>query len=268
MRAIKSRREALRGLLAVGAWTLLPAGARAAVRRIRVGVLPGPDARVMEVVQGVAEVRDLPIELVILDDHTLVRALRAGRIDAGAGLDLHALEAGIEPRDRSLVAAATTITLPLGVYSRRIRALRALTAGDELALPSAPSDTARALILLHNCGLLRLRDGAGLAARPADVVANPRGLRLLLVEPGQLQGSLERAVASAMTYPVAAAAGLEPARDSIAMEDGRSPWAHVLATRARDRGAPWVATLVRACHSDEVRDFILAEFRDSVRRAW
>lgn len=263
------RRAALRNLLALAAGALLPSSARARRRRIRVGVLPGPDARVMEIVQEVAAKHHLSLEIVASRDPArLNAAVNAGALDANSCQDLAALEADIAAHGHDLAAVAHTITLPLAVYSSRIRSLRELKPGDTIALPRDRAGTARALILLHNYGLLELREDAGLEARTTDVTANPRGLTLVSVEPGQLAPSLANVTAAALTYPAANAAGLEPARDSIAMEDGRSPYAHVLVTRARDRSRPWVATLVSACHSDEVRDFIATEFRDSVRRPW
>lgn len=263
------RRAALRTLLALAAGALLPSRGRARERRIRVGALRGPDARVMKVVRDVAVNHGLSIEVVVMRDPArLNAAVDAGTLDANSCQHLAALEGDIAAHGRALAAVAHTITLPLAIYSRKLRSLRELKEGDTIALPGRHVDGARALLLLHNYGLLHLRDGAGLGARTSDVTANPRKLVLVPVDSRRLARSLESFTAAAMTYQVAESAGLEPARDSIAMEDGRSPYAHVLVTRAPDAKEPWVATLVNACHSDAVRDFILREFRDSVRRPW
>ncbi|WP_261315088.1 MetQ/NlpA family ABC transporter substrate-binding protein, partial [Burkholderia dolosa] len=65
-----------------------------------------------------------------------------------------------------------------------------------------------------------------------------------------------------------ARAGRAPARDSIGIEDARSPYANVLTVRDADRAKPWVAQLIAAYHSDDVAHFILTRYRDSVRRPW
>ncbi|HIH2647553.1 TPA: MetQ/NlpA family ABC transporter substrate-binding protein, partial [Burkholderia cenocepacia] len=57
-------------------------------------------------------------------------------------------------------------------------------------------------------------------------------------------------------------------RDSISLEDARSPYANVLTVRDADRAKPWVAQLVAAYHSDDVARFILTRYQDSVRRPW
>ncbi len=223
----------------------------------------------MNVVRDVAAKQHLSVEIVALPDPArLNAAVAVGDLDANSCQDLPALEVDIAAHRHELAAVAHTITLPLAVYSKKVRSLRELKPGDTIALPESHVDAARALVLLHNYGLLQLRDGAGLDARTSDITHNPRELTLVSVDSRQLERSLASVAAAAMTYPVAEAAGLEPARDSIAMEDGRSPYAHVLVTRARDTGKPWVAALIGACHSDAVRDFILTEFHDSVRRPW
>ena len=64
------------------------------------------------------------------------------------------------------------------------------------------------------------------------------------------------------------AAGLQPARDSLGIEDARSPWAGVLAVRRADVEAPWLRQLVAVYRSEPVKRFILERYRDSVRRPW
>ncbi len=247
------RRAALRNLLALAAGALLPSSLRARGWRIRIGVLPGPDARVMKVVQEAAAKHRLSVEIVVMRDPArLNAAVNAGALDAKGCQDLPALDADIAAHGHELAAVAHTITLPLAIYSKKVRSLRELKEGDTIALPDDRVDAARALVLLHNYGLLQLRDGAGLDAHTSDVTANPRELVLVSIDSRRLARSLANVTAAAMTYPFAEAAGLEPARDSIAMEDGRSPYAHVLVTRTRDKSKPWVATLVSACHSDAV----------------
>jgi YaeC family lipoprotein len=254
-------------LLAVAVGALLSGAARGEEQGIRVGVVPGPHARVMKVVQAVAAARGLRVEITVRRDPVRLNAdLAAGVLDANSCQDLAALHADAHGYD--LVDVAITITLPLAFYSRTARSFRELRPGDTVAIPRRPADAGRALILLHNYGLLQLRDDVGLAATPADVAVHRRGLKLVQIDAPRLARALDRVAAVAMTYPVAEAAGLQPARDGIGMEDGRSPWANVLVIRAEDRAKPWVAQLVDAYHSADVASFIHTEFRGSVRRPW
>jgi D-methionine transport system substrate-binding protein len=116
--------------------------------------------------------------------------------------------------------------------------------------------------------LIQFRDEAALYVTPSDITDNPRKLRILQVDSAHLSKSLETAAAVALPFPVAADLQLYPARDSIAMEDARCPYAGVLVTRSEDKTAPWTTKLVRAYHSSTVKQFVLTQFKDSVRRPW
>jgi ABC-type metal ion transport system substrate-binding protein len=59
---------------------------------------------------------------------------------------------------------------------------------------------------------------------------------------------------------------LKPGRNSIGIDDARSPYQHVLTVRTRDAAAAWVGGHIRVYHSDDVAHFILTHYQDSVRR--
>lgn len=256
-------------LVAIAAGVLVSATARADPPRIRVGVVPGPHAEVMKVVQAVAAERGLHLEIVFGRDPSRLNAMLAsGRLDANSCQDLAALEADAAAHGWSLASVGTTITLPMAFYSSHLRSFRDLKTGDAIALPREPADRGRALILLHNYGLIELRDGAGLRATTADVASNPRALKLVLLPEQRLARARGTLAAVALPWPVAAAAGLRPPLDAIGTEDARSPWASVLAVRGEDREKPWVTALVRGYQSAKVAEFIWTAYRDSVRRPW
>jgi YaeC family lipoprotein len=236
---------------------------------VRVGVTGGPQAEIMQQVKKIAAGRDLLLEIVPYSKgESINRALAAGRIDAASFQDGVALAAEIKGRGYPLSAAALTVTLPMGLYSRKVRTLNELAHGAVVAIPRNRLAAARALILLHNYGLIQFRGEPGLRATVRDIARNPRQLRFIELPADQLPGSLDRVSIAAINYPEAAKSGLYPARDAIGMEDGRTPYAGVLAIRSIDGQQPWLAGLVSAYHSDEIKKHILARYQDSVRRPW
>ena len=70
--------------------------------------------------------------------------------------------------------------------------------------------------------------------------------------------------AAAINTNYAISAGLQPGRDSIALENAKSPYVNIIAIREQDKDKPWVAKLVKAYHSEEVRRFIQTEFKGAV----
>lgn len=100
------------------------------------------------------------------------------------------------------------------------------------------------------------------------MTGNRLGLKIVALRGDRLYAALDTVAFAAIDDDDAARAGLQPARDSIGIEDARSPYAGVLTVRDADRMKPWVAQLVAAYQSDDVARFILTRYQDSVRRPW
>lgn len=65
-----------------------------------------------------------------------------------------------------------------------------------------------------------------------------------------------------------AQAGLLPTRDAIGIEDAKGPYANLIAVRTADKDKPWVAQLLKAYQSAEVRQQVEATFSGSVVAAF
>ncbi|WP_176051286.1 MetQ/NlpA family lipoprotein [Burkholderia sp. BCC1644] len=246
---------------AVAADTVVPA--------VRVGVTRGVHAQILDEVRRVAATRGLGIDVVEFDDGSHIdTALADGRIDAASFEDAQQLAATRTQKRYALTDVAPTVTLPMAFYSRKLKSLNALQPGATVALPADPRGMARALVLLQNDTVVTLREKAGLHATLRDVTGNRLGLKLVALRRDRLYAALDTAAFVAIDSDDAARAGLQPARDSISLEDARSPYANVLTVRDADRAKPWVAQLVAAYHSDDVARFILTRYQDSVRRPW
>ncbi|VVE38370.1 metal ABC transporter substrate-binding protein [Pandoraea capi] len=71
--------------------------------------------------------------------------------------------------------------------------------------------------------------------------------------------------ASAIVNSFAYQAGLIATRDGIAVEKRENnPYVNIIAVREKDKNAPWVAPLVKAYQSEEVRKFIETKYQGSV----
>jgi len=263
------QRHALLMLAAASALPYRMAFANLPAGPVTIGVLPGPHVEILACVRDVAATRGLDLRIVERSDGQAINAdVARGRLDAACFQD------GVSfARDRArygneLTEATRTVTQPVALYSRRIKSPRQLSRGATLAIPRDPALQARALVLLHNHGLVVLRDNAGLTATTRDVVGNRYQFRLEPLPAGRLADALYRVDLAVIDRPTAARAGLLPARDSIGVEDARTPWSDVLAVRSTDRSANWVETLVASYRSEPVKRFILERYQESVRRPW
>jgi D-methionine transport system substrate-binding protein len=79
-----------------------------------------------------------------------------------------------------------------------------------------------------------------------------------------LPRSLDDLDASAINTNFALSAGLNPSKDAIALEGPKSPYVNLIAVREQDKDKPWVAKLVKAYQSEEIRKFVQTEFKGSV----
>jgi D-methionine transport system substrate-binding protein len=236
---------------------------------IKVGVTPGTHAQIMDEVRRVAAARGLPLDVVVFDQPGAIdAALAAKQIDAASFENEPALDAQRKQHDYPLASVTTTVTFPIALYSRKLTNLGQLQRGATIAIPDDREGTSRALILLQNYTLLTFRDSAGLHATTRDITSNRLNLKIRPMPRARLFDSLNSVAFAVIDSDTAAHAGLYPARDSIGLEDARSPYANVLTVRENERNDAWVAQLVSAYHSDEVAHFILTRYQDSVRRPW
>ena len=232
---------------------------------VRLGVTAGPHAQIAEVAKKVAARDGLEIRIVEFQDYIQPNAaLDAGDLDANSFQHRPFLDSQVQARGYRIAAVAETVTFPMGFYSKRWKSLADLPRGAKVGIQNDPSNSGRALRLLQKYGLLKLKPGAGISAMTADIADNPRGLQIVQLEAAQLARSLDDLDASAINTNFAITAGLVPTRDAIAIEEARSPYANVLAVRSADKGKSWVAKLVKAFQSQEVRAFVSEKFTGSM----
>jgi D-methionine transport system substrate-binding protein len=236
---------------------------------IKVGVTAGPHAQIMEVVKKVVEKDGVKLQIVEFSDYVQPNAaLAAGDLDANSYQHLPYLEAQIKDRGYKLTSVGYTITFPMGIYSKKIKSLKELKDGARFGVPNDPTNGGRGLLLLQGQGLIKLKPEAGLKATPLDIAQNPKKLKIVELDAAQLPRSLDDLDAAAINGNYAESAGLSPTRDAIAVEAPKGPYANVIAVRTEDKDKPWVAKLVKAYHSPEVKQFVNTQFKNSVIASW
>lgn len=264
------RRFIFRLAAALGAAMLFTSTSAAyADEAIKVGVTGGPHAQLMEVVKRVAAKNGLQINIVEFSDYVQPNAaLASGDLDANSYQHDPYLQAQVKDRGYKLIRIADTVTFPMGIYSKKIKSLAQLQPGAKIAVPNDPTNGGRALLLLQKQGLLKLRADVGLKATPFDIVDNPRKLKIVELDAAQIPRALGDVDAAAINTNYAMEAGLKPRQEAIALEEPQGPYVNVIAIREADRNKPWVAKLVAAYHSPEVKQYIDNKYGGAVIAAW
>ncbi|MCJ2102920.1 MetQ/NlpA family ABC transporter substrate-binding protein [Methylobacterium sp. E-046] len=261
-----SRRTLLAGALA-GSLILAAEGrARAAGQALRVVASSVPHAEILHFVSETLA-PDVPLQVIEISGDLRPNALlRDGDADANFFQHVPFLRAEEAAMGTRFAVVATVHVEPLGLYSRRARALADLPKGGTIALPNNVTNASRSLTLLQENGLIRLRPGgAGIFASTDDIAENPKGFRFVEIAPPQLPRALDDVALAVINGNYALEAGLEPARDALALERAEgNPYANVLVTTQALAGDPRIQRLAALLTSAEVADFIRTRYRGSV----
>ena len=259
------KRSLLQSALALALAATLSSPLLAQDKPIKVGVTAGPHAQIFEQVKKVAEKDGLKIQIVEFSDYVQPNAaLAAGDLDANSYQHKPYLDQQIKDRGYKLVSVGYTVNYPIGLYSKKVKNLTDLKEGAKFGIPNDPTNGGRVLLVLQDKGLIKLRPEAGLKATPLDVIDNPKKLKFVELDAAQLARSLDDLDAAAINTNFALSAGLNPAKDAIAQESAKSPYVNVIVVREQDKDKAWVAKLVKAYHSDEIRKYIQTEFKGAV----
>jgi D-methionine transport system substrate-binding protein len=245
------------------------AAGSALAENIKVGVTPGEHAQIMEKVAEVAKAKGLNIEIIEFSDYVVPnQALADGDIQANSFQHQPYLDNQIADRKFDLVSIGTTITTPMGVYSKKVKSLDELKEGTTVAIPNDPTNGGRALLVLAGKGLIKFKDNPGIKVTVADIVENPKKIDFAEIDAAQLPRSLDDVDAAVINTNFAMEAGLNPKTDAIAIEGEKSPYANVIVVRAADKDAPWAKTLVESYHDESIRKFINEQFKGALIASW
>ena len=231
---------------------------------LKIGVTAGPHAQIFEQVKKIAEKDGLKIQIVEFSDYVQPNAaLAAGDLDANSYQHKPYLDLQVKDRGYKFVSVGYTVNFPIGIYSKKVKSLAELKEGARFGIPNDPTNGGRVLLALQEKGLIKLKPEAGLKATPLDVIDNPKKIRFVELDAAQLPRSLDDLDASAVNTNFALSAGMN-VKDAIAQESAKSPYVNVLVVREADKDKPWVAKLLKAYHSEEIRKFIQTEFKGAV----
>lgn len=242
-------------MIAILAALLIPACATAADKKIVLGVTPFPAKNIALVAKE--GLKKEGYELVIKEFTDFVQpnyALQNKELDANFFQHIPYLEYMKKEKKLDIIPLIKVHMLPIGIYSKKITSLKDIKKGAVVAVPNDPTNGFRAYKLLEREGLLKMKPGNQLTAR--DIVENPLKLKIIELEAPQLPRSLPDTTISVINMNFAVDAGLDPAKEALALEDKDSPYAVVLAVRSGDKDSPKIKALAKALNSPEVKKYI------------
>ena len=164
----------------------------------------------------------------------------------------------------NLVSVTPVHVEPYGAYSKKVSKVADLKNGAIIAIPNDPSNGGRALVLLEQNGLIKLKDARNLLSSVKDIVENKKGFKIKELEAATLPRVLDQVDLALINTNYAIEAKLVPTRDALFIEDSKSPYANLLVGRPDNMDSDAVKKLVAALHSADVKQFIESKYKGAV----
>ena len=133
-----------------------------------------------------------------------------------------------------------------------------------IAVPNDTTNEARALLLLQDNGIIKLKDGVGITATVGDIKENPKNIEFKEVEAAQIPNTLKDVDYAVINSNYAIGAGLDPIKGSLAIEGSSSAYGNILAVKSGNENSDKIKALVAALESKKVADFIASKYNGAV----
>lgn len=212
-----------------------------------------------DVVRAAAEAIEdgYEIELVEVSDYVTANViLDAGDVDANFSQHVPYMETFNEANDGTLVGVQPVYDFVIAFYSKEHDDVDDVPVGGTVAIPDDSSNTARALKLLADEGVIGLDPSVDpYEATLDDVVDNPKELEFLQVGITLLNAAYEEADLVYQWPSHISALGLTPEEDGLITELDDRFALHVV-VRAEDADSPATEALKAAFTSEQVREVI------------
>lgn len=232
---------------------------------LKVAANPVPHAEILEQVKPILAKEGVNLEIVEFTDYVKPNlALKDHEVEANFFANVPYQETFNKEHGTNFVSFAPVHIEPLAIYSKKIKDLKDLPNGAKVGIPSDPTNSARALLLLQSAGLVTLKDPKGLTNTPQDVTSNPKNIQIIELEAAQIPRSLDDLDAAVINANYALAADLNPTKDGLFVEAADSPYANLLSTNPGDENKPEIKKLAAALQSPEVKKFIEEKYKGAI----
>ncbi len=236
---------------------------------IKVAASPIPHAEILEEAGKILAAEGWKLEVVIFEDYVQPNlVVESGELDANYFQHIPYLESFNEENKTHLVNAGGIHYEPFGIYAGTRASLEELQEGDAIAIPNDTTNEARALLLLQDNGVIKLKEGAGLTATVLDIESNPLNLDIVELEAAQVSRVRQEVAAVVLNGNYALEAGLTAGRDAITYEasdsEAAKTYVNVVAVKEGNENNEGIQALVKVLKSEELKKFINDKYEGAV----
>lgn len=235
------------------------------INEIKIACSSIPHSKILSFIAPQLKKQGIMLRIVPIDDPVLPNELLKDKaVDANFYQTLPYLEEQKRVKDYNFVSVVGVHIEPLGLYSKKIKNIQDLRDNAVIAIPHDTQNAARSLILLHNHGIIILKNPNNLISNQYDIIKNPKHLKFKTISAPFLIKALDDVDAVIINGNYALLGGYH-VRDSVISEDSKdSPYANILVVRKGDENKPEILKLKEALRSETLRKFIAKQYQGDI----
>ena len=236
---------------------------------IKVAASATPHAEILEEAKPLLEKEGYDLEVTVFDDYVQPNeVVDSGDFDANYFQHAPYMEQFNKEKGTKLVDAGDIHYEPFGIYPGTKKSLDEIADGDEIAVPNDTTNEARALLLLQDNGIIKLKDGAGLTATVNDIAENPHNIKIVELEAAQVARVTGETAFVVLNGNYALQAGYSVKKDALAYEaadsEAAKTYVNIIAVKDGNQDSDALKALVKVLKSDDIKKFIDEKYDGAV----
>lgn len=231
---------------------------------LKVAATPVPAAEILEFVKPILAKQGINLIVQSFTDYvTPDISLNEGSSDAALYQHRPFLEKMNKDRGLKLFPLRPIYVVPLGFYSKKYKKISEFKNRSVIALPNDPTNYSRALILLNDNGVIKLKDPKNLDSTEFDIIDNPKKFKFKQVEAAMLPKVLDGVDGAIVNANYALQAGMS-IKSALFYENDKSAFVNILASRIDNKDNLDIKKLQDVLLSSEVKEFILKKYKGEI----
>ena len=249
------------------------AGSAAASTTLTVGASPTPHAQILTDFAA-PKLKDEGIELKVKEYTDYIQPNKdttSGAIDANYFQHINYLNNYNKENKTDLVSVGAIHYEPFGIYAGKSKDLSNIADGATIAVPNDPTNEGRALLLLEQEGIIKLKDSKNLESTPNDIAENPHNVQFQEVEAAAVPRTLQSVDFAVINGNYAIEAGYH-VKDALAHEKAGTAavneYANIICTTKEKEDDTSIKALVKVLQSDDFKKYLEENFGEDVLPAF
>lgn len=237
---------------------------------IKVAASTTPHAEILAQAKDTLATKGYDLQVIEFADYVQPNmVVESGEFDANYFQHINYLNSFNQEQGTHLVNAGSIHYEPFGIYPGTEEDLENISEGATIAVPNDTTNEARALLLLEENGIIKLKDGVGINATKLDIVENPKNVEILELEAAQVSRMIDEVSFVVLNGNYALQAGLNVKDDAVACENSESQaiveqYVNIIAVKEGNEENEAIKALVEVLTSDEIVTYINDTYNGSV----